>query len=509
MRFPGHGLTRFCVTSKLFFAASQKAAGRFSTLTSANHGQVPSRLYFMINQIISSPARRIAALILFILLIWPAHGSAQTAPEPEREMLLNGLKILYWPQPGNPNVLLKLRIHSGAAFDLADRGGMMALLGDALFPDPATREYVTEELGGKLEVVTSHDAIDVTVSGKASELERMIDLLRGAVLTTQLGVENVTTLRNARIKLLSDKPPSAAEVADQAAAARLFGTFPYGHPASGTATSVAKVERADLLLARERFMNADNASIAVIGGVEKPRMMRALRQLLGPWGKSDRTVPSTFRQPAPPDARVLAIDHAGATNAEIRLAVRGLARADGNFLAANALPSIVRARWQAAVPELISASVRHDSYMLPGIFMLRASVPTASATKAVSAAQEILRSLAQTGPTAVELESARQTLLAENLRRMSQPDTMADAWLDVDTFKLLRPNTIATLIASIVAADIQRVAAKLFKNAPLATVVVGNYDQLKTAFAGNIEAPPGLPNPKIIDRDPAVPIKKP
>ena len=461
----------------------------------------------MVNKIISSPARRIAALILFILLIWPAHGTAQTGPEPEREMLLNGLKILYWPQPGNPNVVLKLRVHSGAAFDLADRGGMMALLGDAFFPDPATREYVTEELGGKLEVVTTYDAIDVTVSGKASELERMIDLLRGALLTTQLGVESVTTLRNARVKALTDKQASAAEVADLAAAARLYGTFPYAHPASGTPVSVAKVERADLLLSRERFINADNASIAVVGGVEKPRMMRALRQLLGPWAKSDRTVPSTFRQPAAPDARVLAIDHAGATNAEIRLAVRGLSRADGNFIAANALPSIVRARWQAAVPELISASVRHDAYTLPGSFILSASVPTPSATKAVSAAQGILRSLAQTGPTAVEIESARQALLAENSRRLSQPETMADAWLDVDTFKSARPNTVATLVGSLTAGDIQRVAAKLFKNAPVATVVVGNYDQLKTAFAGNIEIRADVPGAKVIES--TVPAKKP
>jgi zinc protease len=460
----------------------------------------------MVNQIISSPTRRIAALFLFILLTWPAHGRAQTASEPEREMLLNGLKILYWPQPGNPNVLLKLRIHSGAAFDLADRGGMMALLGDAFFPDPATREYVTEELGGKLEVVTSHDAIDVTVSGKASELERMIDLVRSAILTTQLGVENVTTLRNARVKVLTDKPASAAEVADQAAAARLFGTFPYAHPASGTPASVAKVERADLLLARERFMNADNASIAVVGGVEKPRLIRALRQLLGPWGKSDRTVPSTFRQPAAPDARVLAIDHAGATNTEIRLAVRGLSRADSDALAADALASIVRTRWLAAVADLSAPSARHDAHMLPGMFILSASSPVASASKAVAAAQEIMRSLAQTGPTAAEVESARLSLLSEISRRMSQPESMADAWLDVETFKSARPNTVATLIGSLTASDLQRVAAKLFKNAPVATVVVGNYDQLKTAFAGNIETRAEIPGAKVIE---SAPVKKP
>jgi zinc protease len=457
----------------------------------------------MVNKMLKLlPAPRAAAVLLFIFLAWPVAVPAQTSPEPEREMLLNGLKVLYWPQTGNPNVLLKLRIHSGAEFDLAGRAGMMALLSDAFFPDPATREYVSEELGGHLDVTTSYDAIDVTISGKTSELERMIDLLRGALLTTQLGVENVATLRTARIKLLSEKPGSAADLADQAAASRLFGTFPYAHPASGTPASVAKVERADLLLARERFLNADNATLAVIGGVEKPRLLRALRQLLGPWSKADRTVPATFRQPAAPDGRILGLDYTGATHAEIRVALRGLARSDNDALAADMLAAIVRTRWQAAVADLSRPAVRHDAHLLPGSFILSAAAPMSSASKAVSTAQEIMRALMQTGPTADELERARLLLQMEVSQQMSKPESMADAWLDVETFKSPRPNTVATLIRSLTAGDIQRVAVRLFKDAPVATVVVGNYDQLKAAFAEKMELPVRTP-------DPAAPIKKP
>jgi zinc protease len=166
---------------------------------------------------------------------------------------------LYWNQPGNPDVVLRMRIHSGAAFDLADKGGTMALLGDAFFPDASTREYVTEELGGKLDVRTNYDTIDVTISGKTAGLERMIDLLRGAVLTTQLGAENVAALKSVRIK--SYESPSSSDSANRAVMSRLFGSFPYGHPANGTVSTLEKVDRADLLLARDRFLHADNATL--------------------------------------------------------------------------------------------------------------------------------------------------------------------------------------------------------------------------------------------------------
>jgi len=451
------------------------------------------------------PFLRAGALLILVFLAGTATIRAQALPSPERETLLNGLRILYWPQPGNPKVVLKLRIHSGAAFDLADKAGMMALLGDALFPDPATREYVTDELEGRLDVTTSLDSIDVTISGKASELERMIDLLRGAFLTTQLGAENVATLRNARLKLLSEKPATAAEVADAAIAARLFGVFPYARPASGTIASVTKLDRADLMLSRERFLNADNASLAVVGGVQKTRMMRALRQLLGPWAKSEKSIPPTFRQPAAPDARILALDQAGATNAEIRIAVRGLSRADNDTPAANLLAYIIRDRWQTAVSDLSGTRARHETHVLPGMFVLSASAPTASASKAVSAAQEAMRALAQNGPSAGELERARTLLQADISKQISQIDGAAEAWLDMDTYNSPRPDTIPTLVRSLTASDIQRVADRLFRDAPVATVVVGNYDHLKAAFAGKVESSTEAPK---VTR-PALPTIKP
>jgi len=417
----------------------------------------------------------------------PLAATAQPNAEPVREQLLNGLTVLFSQRPGDPNVLIKLRVRSGAAFDTAGKGGSMALLGDALFPDPATREYVSEQLGGKLEVGTNYDGIDITISGKASELERIVDLLRSALVTTQLTPENVARVRDARLKQFSDKPLSAAEIADQAIAARLFGNYPYGHPAVGTVETVSKIDRADLLHARERFLNADNATIAVIGGVEQARLRRVLRQLLGPWQKGDRVVPSTFRQPTAPDARVLVVNHPGATTAEIRLAVRGLARSDRDAAAATLLAQIARERWLAASSDLSQAFVRHDAYALPGSFVLGASVPNTSVSKAVAAAQQTIRSLAQMGPTGAELDRARNEMLSELSRGTSQPETIADLWLDLDTYKLAPLHTQMSSIQGLTVQDVQRVAARLFKDASPATIVVGDADQLKSGFVGSIE----------------------
>src|SRR5438034_2725383 len=258
----------------------------------------------------------------------------QAGSEPQTERLLNGLRVLIWSRPGNPDLLIKLRVHSGGAFDLAGKSGEMALLGDILFPDPTTREYFTEEMRGRLAVATDYDSVTITMQGRANEFERIVEILRNALVATQLTPEIVTKVRDGRIRVVKETSISPAVLADRVIASRLFGDFPYGRPYSGSAESLARVDRADLMLARERFLNPNNSTLIIIGGIQPSRAMRTLRQLLGVWRKSEQVIPATFRQPEAPDTRTLIINAPADQSGEIRVATRGLARSDRDYAAA-------------------------------------------------------------------------------------------------------------------------------------------------------------------------------
>jgi len=478
-------LTGLQAASKLFFTASQRS------FPWPRKVQLRPRCTIEINYQVEMRSKTVRylyvwALTLVVLLPNAASLSAQSS-QPEREKLLNGLSIIFWPRPGDANVTLKLRIHSGAAFDLAGKAGTMSLLADTLFPDTETREYVNEQLGGKLEVMTDYDAINVTISGKASELERMIELLRNAVINPNLGPEAVAKIKEGRLKELNSKSTSVAETADRAIAARLFGSFPYAQPEGGTSETVSKIERADLMLADDRFLHADNASLVVIGGIEKSRLMRDVRQLLGPWQKGDRTVPATFRQAATPDARMLLLNQSATNTSEVRIAVRGLARSDRDSLAAQVLARIAHERWRSAVADLSSASVKEDEHALPGMFVFSGRASQAATAKAVSAAREIMNTLAQSGANSTEVEQAKAVIASELNTRANQAETIADAALDVDTYKLSSIAQPLNDVNRITVVDVQRVASRLFKDAALAIVIVGDAEQLKTSLGPNVE----------------------
>jgi len=428
-------------------------------------------------------SRAVVALLCLLLLVQPAIPQTQSGPE--REQLLNGLRLLFWEKPGSPDVLLKLRINSGAAFDLAGKSGQMALLGDLLFPDPDTVDFFTDEMGGKLNVTVNYDSTTITLVGKVSEFEQIIEVLRNALLATQLTPDVIKRVRDAKMKSLRDAAIAPALVADRALAARLFGDFPYGRLVAGTPEDLNRVDRADLMLARDRFLNSNNATLAIIGGVTRPRALRALRQLLGPWRKSESIVPTTFRQPKAPDVRVLLVNMPGAA-AEIRLAVRGVSRTDPDFFPAKILAKLAEHRWQGLAPELAKQPifVRSESHALPGAIVMGAAVSAQSAPDSLANAKKVLDLLMSTPATAAELERAKTEVINETSATLANPDTAPDPWLDLDTYHLSATQDQVALLRSVTAQDIQRVANRLFKDAVPASVIAGEVMQLKPALEG-------------------------
>lgn len=428
-------------------------------------------------------------LAVCLLSVLQAPVSAQVSPAPEQTRLLNGLRVLLWPRPGDQDVLIKVRIHSGAAFDLAGKAGSMALLGDILFPDPTTREYFAEEMQGRLNVTTDYDAITITMQGRAREFERIVEILRTALVTTQLTPENVAKAREGRMKVIRETAISPAMLADRAIAARLFGDFPYGRPYVGTMESLERIERGDLMLARERFLNPNNATLVVIGGVPTNRAIRALRQLLGVWRKSEQIVPATFRQPLTPDPRTLLINAPADQSVEIRLAGRGLARHDTDAPAATLLAIVARERWEKLLPELARnpVFVRHEAFSLPGIFVMGATVDNLLAGKVVATAQEVIKSLASSPVTIAEWEHAKSEVLATANKELAKPDGIADAWLDVDTYALPPLAEQMRSLSVVSQNDLQRAATRLFREGALASVVVGNSELVKTQIERHVK----------------------
>jgi hypothetical protein len=241
------------------------------------------------------------------------------------------------------------------------------------------------------------------------------------------------------------------------------------------------------MLAKDRFLNANNATLTVIGGFNQSRINRTLKQLFGAWRKTEQLVPYTFRAAKTPDTRVLLVN-APSPTAEVRLALRGVSRSDQDFYAALVLARVVQNRWAALVPASDNRPtfVRSESYVLPGMFVLGTAVSGPQVVESIGNAKKGVESILTNPVNTTELERAVRESIAEG-GSPSSWEIEADSWLDMATYKLPVAQDRAAAIRAVSTTDLQHVAARLFKDAPIATVVVGDISQLKAALQGHIQ----------------------
>ena len=411
------------------------------------------------------------ALIVLILfsLVAPAIFS-QTLPAPKQEKLLNGLRVLMWPDAKASNTSIKVRIHAGSAFDPQGKEGVMQLLADNIFPNEAAREFFVEDLAGGLDVVSNYDYIEINASSKPDSFLTMLETISNAVANPTIDKETTARLRtglSAKVAALEADPKY---VADMAAAQRLLGTFPYGRPEDGSTGSLQTIVFADLVDAKSRFLTADNATITVSGNFDRDLGFRAIRRYFGAWLKSDRKVPSAFRQPDEPPTSVLNLVSPVPNAAAIRFATRGVARKDKEFPASILFTSILETRLKARVPVIHSKDlfVRNSVHTLPGIITIGFAADKDDVGKAngkIEASDLIGKALSDP-ITEAEFQIAKSQFQAIWAKR-DAPAT----WLDVDTYKLVNAETDYRLADSVTINDVSAFAEKLRKQ-PFVVVVL-------------------------------------
>lgn len=425
-------------------------------------------------------------MLLIVLAVsaglFPIAAGAQTVPAPKEEKLLNGLKLLVWSDRQSDKVTVKVRVKSGSAFDPKDKMGTMRLLADIMFPGELARQYFEEDLEGSLEVVCNYDYIQIKATGKASELLNILDTLRVALVNTPITQDNFVKVRDARIASVKAELAEPARVAELAAAKRLLGDYPYGRPMNGTPESLANIDRFDLATAKDRFLTADNSTLAITGNVDQRYAYKAARQLLGNWKKSDGLIPATFAQPRDPDQTPEIINLPEAKGKSYAgFAVRGLASNDADTPAfifwTSGFEKSLRARMSAGCGKEISVS--HWSHVLPGALLVNAVFPESEAAGCYEGLKREIAKAASEKVDARDFGEAQVAIYGLTSGKLNDLDHVSNLWLDAETFRWGTADAQLKLLKTAAPADGDRVAARVFGKALMASAVVGNAELLR------------------------------
>jgi len=407
---------------------------------------------------------------LAVCLLVAGINAQTVSDQPKTDVLLNGLKVYIWNRVASPRVQVKLRINAGAAFDPQKREGVMRLLAENIFPNEAARDFFKEDLGGGLAISTNYDYIEITASSTPDNMLQMLETIGSSVAAMQIDKETTAKLKADLLAEIKASEGDEAKAADRIVREKLFGAFPYGRPVNGTEESVKQIDFADLIDARARFLKADNASIAIAGNIDRSLTSRAIRRYFGAWQRSDKRVPSTFKQPEPPSPEVTIVDWKGGTTAEGRTAYRGVAVADKLAPAAAIYAQILETKLRDRIPEAVAKGVfvRSEAHILPGEFVVGLSADPNDIGKEngkINSPELTANAIAE---PITESEFAKA--LAATLDNWKKRDVLS-SWLDMDTYKTADPKARLDALSSVTLGDV-RSFAKTLQGAPAAVVVV-------------------------------------
>lgn len=408
--------------------------------------------------------KMLKAVATKLLLVCAAAALLTSSVHPQKTeyqetRLLNGLRLVILKRPDEQKVTLKLRVHSGSAFDPLGKEGTMNLLSRALFPNEELREFFRDDLGGSFLVFSNFDFIQIEATGNRDRLLEVLETVAAGITAPQINKTVTAKVKEVALEELQRIESDAGYAASLEAARGLVGNFPYGRPQNGSSKSVSGIDFADLLKAEERFVTADNSTMLISGDVEPGFVLRAVRRLFGGWNKSDGRVPPTFARPETPKTRLISGESALVPEGSlvVRSAVRGFSRDDARHSAGELLEIVLRSR----LGERFAGDLAYfkTGALLPSVIIFGGS------------GEDVERfpdplDILQTDLTEQEFGRAKQILAARRAGSRS-----VDHWLDRDTYGLKGDDGNTPSIDSLTLAEVRGALAYL-RSSPGVTVVM-------------------------------------
>ena len=277
------------------------------------------------------------AFALTTVLVAPgALAEAAQLPAPEKLVLNNGLTVYYLKNSDLPIVSFRMVIRgAGSAFEPAGEDGTANLAATLTMKGTAKMdaEAIAEALDfmGASLTISAADQFAQVIGGSLSEhFPRLMEIAADCLTGPSFKEEEFVKERSKGIdnlKAAKDNPRAAVRSYFQKA---YFGAHPFGHLASGTESSLKKMTVQAVKDFYLRHFRPDRSIAAVVGDIEKAKLVTLLEATVGHWANPPGPVPSDVipALPKPKGKKLVLVDKPDATQAYFVLGAPGYPMGD-------------------------------------------------------------------------------------------------------------------------------------------------------------------------------------
>jgi zinc protease len=412
-------------------------------------------------------------------------------PVPHRCDLDNGLRIVAVPWGTLPQVLVKLVIPAGSAFDPPGVPGTAGIVGRLLTEGTAsfTAEALNarlDQLGSAVDVQVGHDFAEIEMFLLSETLEEALPLLAELVVGPRFPAHEVERARHEVLDAIAGRDDEPANVADDRTSAEIFGTsHPYGRPALGTSAGIEQVTGQDLQAFHGAMYRPRGSFLVAAGDLQPARLADMLHAVLREW----KGAPSAREIPAVPPTAVAAGERVelpwrAAQQAEIRIGGVGLPRKSADWIPAAVVNYILGG---STITGRLGANLREDkgwtygarsafsAGLQAGGWMAETAVDVEVREAALHEMLEEIRRLVAEPVPVEEIARAHDALVLSLPRAFETPARVVSRFMTLEAFGLAEDywENFPAAVRSVREEEIQRVAERYLATDQLVQVVVG------------------------------------
>jgi zinc protease len=439
---------------------------------------------------------RVSSVVAVLLLtagLGPATSGAWAAALGQREVLPNGMVLLFAEQRGAPIVAVSMIIQAGAVLDPADKPGVANLVASVMTQGTKTRtapqiSEAVEFLGGTLTVEAGQETTILGLSVLSKDLDLGLDLFADVLLNPVFAPAEIQRKSQEVVAGIKRGQEDPGTVSWQAFMALVFGAHPFGRPVEGTEASVPTITREDLVRFHGDHFRPNKAILAVVGDVRLADLRQKLAAKLGSWQPGGPSV-TPLPPPRPVPARVVKTIQREVTQANINLGHLGITRDNPDYYAVQVMNYLLGGGFNsylvATIREAKGWAYDVGSYFSPGKiageFSVSMQTKNEVADEAIEAALAQMRRIRDQSVSGQELADAKAYLTGSFPLRLDTSSKLASMLASVEFYGLGLDyvDRYPALVNAVTAADVRRVAQKYLDPEKYALAVVADLTKAK------------------------------
>ncbi len=415
--------------------------------------------------------------------------------QPKRVELANGMVIFLQEDHELPLISAVARIRGGSRAEPAAKVGLIDIYGD-VWRTGGTKTKTGDQLDDFLEA----RAAKVETDGNADSTSISLDCLKpdfDDVFAVFLDVLNNPEFRKDKIELakkqmdtgIARRNDELSQVASREAAILGYGkNNPYARIAEYS--TVADVNRDDLLAWHKRYVHPNNVIFGIVGDFNSADMEAKLRKVFEPWQKGPQAEPPqiAFREPKP---GLYFAQKDDVNQSAIRMVALGIEKNNPDYFPVVVMNEVFgggsfssrlvrNIRTKQGLAYSVGGGVG-SSYDHPGLFRIALGTKIENTAQAIKSLNQQIEDMLKEPATTDELKLAKDSILNSFIFNFDTPDKVLRERMAYEFYGYPSDflEQFRAGIEKVTTADVARVADKYIHPGQFATLVVGTEDAAK------------------------------